>query len=268
MDYTRLVSEIKHKKSNLCIGLDTDIKKIPEFLLKEQDPVYIFNREIIQATSDLCVAYKPNMAFYECMGPRGWETLVKSMDWVPDNIFTIADAKRGDIGNTSLMYAKTFFETYDFDAVTVSPYMGEDSVTPFLEYPDKWVIVLGLTSNKGSADFQRLECEGKPLYQHVLEKVSSWGNPGNMMFVTGATHASDFAGLREILPEHFFLVPGVGAQGGDLNTILESGQNQDSGLLINVSRDILYASDSKDFAEAARNKALSYISVMESKIPV
>lgn len=267
MDYTRLVQNIKSKKSNLCIGLDTDINKIPPFLREEKDPVFAFNKRIIDATADLCVAYKPNIAFYESIGIKGWESLAKTLDYIPKDIFTIADAKRGDIGNTSEMYARTFFETYDFDAITVSPYMGEDSVKPFLQYKDKWVIVLGLTSNKGSADFQRLTCDGIPLYEHVFEKVSSWGNPGNLMFVVGATHASEFGHVRSLLPDHFLLVPGVGAQGGDLNAILDQGQNGDSGLLINVSRDILYAGNDRNFDEVARERALQIQQQMSFKIP-
>ena len=267
MDYSSLVQQIKSKKSNLCIGLDTDINKIPSFLLNEKDPVFAFNQRIIDATADLCVAYKPNIAFYESMGIAGWESLQKTLDYIPQGLFTIADAKRGDIGNTSEMYARTFFETYDFDAITVSPYMGEDSVKPFLQYEGKWVIVLGLTSNKGSADFQRLTCGEKPLYEHVFKTVSQWGHPGNLMFVVGATHATEFEHVRSLLPDHFLLVPGVGAQGGDLDTILDLGQNQDSGLLINVSRDILYAGNDVDFDKSARVKALQIQQRMSSKIP-
>lgn len=266
MDYQGLVHQIRSKKSNLCIGLDTDIQKIPPILLKEKDPVFAFNKAIVEATHDLCVAYKPNIAFYESMGPSGWESLAKTLEIIPDPLFTIADAKRGDIGNTSEMYAKTFFETFGFDAITVAPYMGEDSVKPFLQYPGKWVIVLGLTSNKGSNDFQQLICDGKPLYEQVLNKVSQWGHPGNLMFVTGATHSESFEHLRALLPHHFFLVPGVGTQGGDLEGILNHGQNKDSGLLINVARDIIYASNEKDFVEAARKRTLHYASIISEKI--
>lgn len=268
MDYQNLVQNIRNKKSNLCIGLDTDLRKIPAFLLKEKDPVFAFNKAIVEATQDLCVAYKPNIAFYESLGPSGWESLAKTLEIIPKDQFTIADAKRGDIGNTSEMYAKTFFETFGFDAITVAPYMGEDSVLPFLQYEGKWVIVLGLTSNKGSNDFQQLTCNDKPLYEHVFTKVSQWGHPGNLMFVTGATHADLFAHLRSILPHHFFLVPGVGTQGGDLEGILQHGQNRDSGLLINVARDIIYASNEKDFAEAARKKAMAYAAVIADKIHI
>lgn len=268
MDYQNLVQNIRNKKSNLCIGLDTDPQKIPAFLLKEKDPVFAFNKAIVEATQDLCVAYKPNIAFYESLGPSGWENLAKTLEIIPKDQFTIADAKRGDIGNTSEMYAKTFFETFGFDAVTVAPYMGEDSIKPFLQYPEKWVIVLGLTSNKGSNDFQQLICDGRPLYEHVLNKVSSWGHPGNLMFVTGATHSESFAHLRSLLPDHFFLVPGVGTQGGDLEGILDHGQNKDSGLLINVARDIIYASNQQDFAEAARKRARQYASAIAEKIIV
>jgi orotidine-5'-phosphate decarboxylase len=266
MNYHDLVHQISTKKTNLCIGLDTDIRKIPEFLLKEKDPVFTFNKLIIEATHDLCVACKPNIAFYESMGPKGWETLEKTMDIVPEKIFTIADAKRGDIGNTSEMYARTFFDYYRFDAVTVAPYMGEDSVAPFLKYENKWVIVLGLTSNKGSNDFQRLTFDGKTLYEHVFEKVSSWGHPQNLMFVVGATHADDFIHIRQMLPEHFLLVPGVGTQGGDPGAIMENGQNNDCGLLINVSRDILYAGNDKNFADKAREKAKYYSDILSKRI--
>ncbi|MBK6363942.1 MAG: orotidine-5'-phosphate decarboxylase [Saprospiraceae bacterium] len=268
MNYHELVHQIRTKKTNLCIGLDTDIKKIPQFLLKEKDPVFTFNKIIIEATHDLCVAYKPNIAFYESMGPKGWESLEKTMEVIPENLFTIADAKRGDIGNTSEMYARTFFEYYQFDAVTVAPYMGEDSVTPFLNYKDKWVIVLGLTSNKGSNDFQRLTFEGKTLYEHVFEKVSTWGNIHNLMFVVGATHADDFSQIRKKVPDHFLLVPGVGAQGGDAESIMEKGQNKNCGLLINVSRDILYAGNGHDFAETAREKTKLYANILSGKISV
>lgn len=267
MDYKRLAENIKSKKSNLCIGLDTDIKKIPSFLLDEKDPVFAFNKRIIDATADLCVAYKPNIAFYESMGTKGWESLARTLDYIPKENFTIADAKRGDIGNTSEMYARTFFETFDFDAITVSPYMGEDSVKPFLQHEGKWVIVLGLTSNKGSADFQRLTCGEKPLYEHVFNTVCQWGKPGNLMFVVGATHATEFGHVRSLLPDHFLLVPGVGAQGGDLEAILDKGQNADSGLLINVSRDILYAGKDQDFDLAARERALQIQRQMSYKIP-
>ncbi|MFZ1704769.1 MAG: orotidine-5'-phosphate decarboxylase [Saprospiraceae bacterium] len=267
MEYTQLVQNIRRKKTNLCIGLDTDLKKIPTFLHKERDPIFEFNKIIIENTCDLCVAYKPNIAFYESLGPKGWESLEKTMEIIPKDMFTIADAKRGDIGNTSTMYAQTFFEYFSFDAITVSPYMGEDSIRPFLEYKNKWVIVLGLTSNKGSTDFQKLLYNGKHLYEHVFEKVSSWGSPQNLMFVVGATHPEDFKHIRTILPHHFLLVPGVGTQGGDLTYILDYGQNEDSGLLINVSRDILYASDGIDFGKNARQKVIQYNKVLSDKIP-
>jgi orotidine-5'-phosphate decarboxylase len=262
MTRQELIQQIRIKKSFLCIGLDTDIQKIPTHLLKTSDPIFEFNKAIIDATSDLCVAYKPNIAFYESLGPKGWESLEKTMNYIPKNIFTIADAKRGDIGNTSRMYAKTFFEYFDFDSVTVAPYMGEDSITPFLEFDDKWIIILGLTSNIGSHDFQRLISEDKPLYEHVLTKSQAWGTPNNLMYVVGATHGEDIAKLRLLAPDHFFLVPGVGAQGGDLHAIASLGMNSDVGLLINSSRDIIYASKSKDFAEKARVKAIQMIGEM------
>jgi orotidine-5'-phosphate decarboxylase len=251
-----LIREIQTKQSYLCIGLDTDINKIPKHLHAVADPIFEFNKAIIEATHDLCVAYKPNLAFYESLGPKGWETLEKTMELIPNNIFTIADAKRGDIGNTSKMYAKTFFEYLDFDAVTVAPYMGQDSVTPFLEYENKWVILLGLTSNAGSADFQRIEAQGKPIWYHVLKKSLEWSSFENIMYVIGATHGSDFLKVRDIVPNHFLLVPGLGAQGGDLNTVSSNGLNRDYGLLVNSSRDIIYAGDGDDFAHKARENAL------------
>lgn len=252
-----LIHQIKFKKSFLCVGLDPDLNKIPDHLKNESDPVFEFNKAIIDATKDLCVAYKPNMAFYECLGTKGWESLEKTMEYIPKEIFTIADAKRGDIGNTSKMYAKTFFEYFDFDAVTVAPYMGEDSVTPFLNFPDKWVILLGLTSNKGSNDFQQLILQdGKTLYTAVIEKARQWGNPSNLMFVVGATHPESFKEIRAIAQEYFLLVPGVGSQGGSLEDVVLNGKNSDIGLLINSSRDIIYAGDGPDFQMEIRNKAM------------
>ncbi|HPW87149.1 MAG TPA: orotidine-5'-phosphate decarboxylase, partial [Chitinophagales bacterium] len=215
MTRKQLVQQIKKKKSYLCVGLDTDITKIPPHLLKYKNPVLEFNKQIIDATHDLCVAYKPNIAFYEQYGAKGWETLEKTVQHIPDNLFKIADAKRGDIGNTSKMYARAFFETMSFDSVTVAPYMGEDSVKPFLEYKNKWVIILGLTSNKGAQDFQFLQSAKKPLYQHVIEKCMEYGTSSNTMFVIGATKEAYFEKIRQFCPDHFFLVPGVGAQGGD-----------------------------------------------------
>ena len=248
MKKEELVTQIIQKKSYLCVGLDTDITKIPPHLLDYDDPVYQFNKRIIDATKDYCVAYKPNIAFYESLGPKGWISLEKTMDYIPKNIFTIADAKRGDIGNTSKMYAKTFFEYFNFDAVTVAPYMGEDSVTPFLEYENKWVILLGLTSNVGSNDFQRIpDNTGVSLYEKVIKKSQKWGNPNNLMYVIGATHPNDFKQVRELAEDYFLLVPGVGTQGGDLKSIVENGQNHEIGLLINSSRAIIYADNGPDF---------------------
>lgn len=255
MTRAELVAQIHAKQSFLCVGLDTDPARIPAHLLSEPDPVFAFNKAIIEATSDLAVAYKPNLAFYERLGTKGWESLQKTLEVIPDHCFTIADAKRGDIGNTARYYADTFFNTYSFDSLTVAPYMGRDSVEPFLEFEGKWTIVLGLTSNPGAADFQFLEAEGKPLYRHVLSTVSSWGSPENLMFVVGATRPEYLRAVREDAPEHFLLVPGVGAQGGSLSEVAENGLNADCGLLVNSSRGILYASDGPDFGSAARAKA-------------
>lgn len=252
-----LVAQIKAKKSFLCVGLDADIHKFPKHVLKEADPVFAFNREIIDATADLAVAYKPNLAFYESLGVRGWDSLQRTLEYIPAECFTIADAKRGDIGNTADMYARTFFKAYDFDSVTVNPYMGKDSVTPFLQYEGKWAIVLGLTSNAGAADFQYFtNDEGTPLYKHAMQKMASWGTPENLMYVVGATRPAELGELRQLLPDHFFLVPGVGAQGGSLAEVFENGANADIGLLVNASRSILYASSGTDFAAAARAEAL------------
>lgn len=256
MNRAELFDQIKKKQSYLCVGLDTDIKKIPKHLLKFEDPIFEFNKQIIEATQDLCVAYKPNIAFYESMGSQGWQSLEKSLELIPDNIFTISDAKRGDIGNTSSLYARAFFENMNFDSVTVAPYMGEDSVTPFLDYKNKWVILLGLTSNEGSKDFETLElANGKKLYQEVITKSQEWGTPDNLMFVIGATKADAFKDIRAIAQDYFFLVPGVGAQGGDLETLSQYGMNDHCGLLVNSSRGIIYASDGEDFAEVARQEA-------------
>ncbi|MEN9448528.1 MAG: orotidine-5-phosphate decarboxylase [Bacteroidota bacterium] len=256
MTRKQLLQQIKRKKSYLCVGLDTDISKIPPHLLKYKNPILEFNKQIIDATHDLCVAYKPNIAFYEMYGAKGWETLEKTVKHIPDNLFKIADAKRGDIGNTSAMYAKAFLENMPFDSITVAPYMGEDSIQPFLEIKNKWVIVLGLTSNKGSKDFQFLKTHKKPLYQLVIERVMEYGSPENTMFVIGATHEEIFKEIRQFCPEHFFLVPGVGAQGGNLQKLSQFGMNKDGGLLVNATRSIIYASNGKDFAEKARAEAL------------
>jgi orotidine-5'-phosphate decarboxylase len=257
MNRTQLHEQILKKKSFLCIGLDTDIKKIPKHLLKNEDPVFEFNRQIIEATHDLCVSYKPNLAFYEANGVAGLTSLEKTMKIIPEEIFSIADAKRGDIGNTSTMYARAMFEHYGFDSVTVAPYMGSDSVKPFLGYYDKWVILLALTSNEGAFDFQLLQlAKGGTLYEEVLKKSKTWGSADNMMFVVGATKAEYLAQIRKIIPDHFLLVPGVGAQGGSLADVAKYGMNKQCGLLVNVSRSVLYASGGEDFAEKARAEAM------------
>ena len=252
MTRQELVAQIRSKKSFLCVGLDTDLSKIPAHLLDTEDPIFEFNKAIIDATKDFAVAYKPNIAFYECYGPKGWESLKKTIDYIPKNIFTIADAKRGDIGNTSTYYAKTFFEYLNCDSVTVAPYMGEDSVTPFLEFENKWVILLALTSNKGALDFQFMtDIKGEKMYQKVLRKSSAWGTDENLMYVVGATRAEGIGEVRKLVPNHFFLVPGVGAQGGSLADVANFGWNDDCGLLVNSSRGIIYASNGLDFAEKA-----------------
>ena len=264
MNRSQLVYQIFQKKSVLCVGLDTDLNKIPKHLLADEDPAFAFNKAIIDATKDFAVAYKINTAFYEAQGIKGWISMEKTRRYIPDDIFTIADAKRGDIGNTSDQYARTFFHTYPYDSVTVAPYMGEDSVKPFLGFEDKWAIVLGLTSNAGSADFQLQQCGDELLYQKVLKTVASWGTPDNTMFVIGATRKEQLAEVRALLPQHFFLVPGVGAQGGDVATVC--GQTlipREAGLLINVSRDIIYADSSVDFAIKARFAAKRYQQEMQ-----
>lgn len=256
MKRSKLIEQIRKKKSFLCVGLDTDINKIPSFLLDFDDPIFEFNKRIIDATHELCIAYKPNIAFYEALGSKGWDSLKKTVDYIPEEIFTIADAKRGDIGNTSKMYAEAFFNTYNFDSITLSPYMGEDSITPFLKFQDKWSIVLALTSNKGALDFQKLRYnENSFYYEKVLNQVSKWGDVNNTMFVVGATKSSDLKNIRNIVPDHFLLVPGVGAQGGDLNEVVKNGINNDIGLIINSSRGIIYAGSEKDFAEKAKKAA-------------
>jgi orotidine-5'-phosphate decarboxylase len=267
MTRQQLVEQIFKKKSYLCVGLDSDITKIPQHLLSEPDPVSSFNKAIIDATKDLCVAYKINTAFYESLGVKGWETMEKTVQYIGNAHFKIADAKRGDIGNTSSQYAKAFFETMPFDAITVAPYMGEDSVKPFLEYDGKWAIVLGLTSNKGANDFELQKSGGQLLYEKVLTTVSQWGSPDNLMFVIGATQASEFINIRKLTPDHFYLVPGVGAQGGSLKEISEKAMNKDCGLLVNVSRAIIFASDKEDFAEKARAVAQQYQQEMKNYLP-
>ncbi|WP_186757683.1 orotidine-5'-phosphate decarboxylase [Echinicola salinicaeni] len=256
MDKKSLFKQIQQKSSFLCVGLDTDLSKIPAHLLKEADPVFEFNKQIIDHTADYAVAYKPNIAFYEALGPKGWESLQKTLDYIPKDIFTISDAKRGDIGNTSKLYAKAFFEQMNFDSVTVAPYMGKDSVSPFLEFEGKWVILLALTSNEGSKDFQVLETEGgKPLFQQVLEKSQKWGSDENLMYVVGATRGEKIAEVRKYAPDHFFLVPGVGAQGGSLQEVAQYGMNKECGLLVNSSRGIIYASNGEDFGAKAGEAA-------------
>ena len=261
-----LIAQIKLKRSFLCIGLDTDLDRIPKHLLDTEDPVFEFNKQIIDATKDLCVAYKPNLAFYESLGIKGWESLQKTLDYIPKDVFTIADAKRGDIGNTSSMYAKAFFENMDFDSVTVAPYMGKDSVQPFFVYDNKWVILLALTSNEGGKDFQLIESNGKPLYQQVLETSSHWGTSSNMMYVVGATRANWLEEIRKTIPDHFLLVPGIGAQGGSLEEVAKYGMNKDCGLLVNSSRGIIYASNGIDFTAVAREKAKELQQQMELEL--
>lgn len=252
-----IFEQIKKKQSFLCVGLDTDIKRIPQHLLKYDDPIFEFNKRIIDATKDLCIAYKPNIAFYEALGTKGWAALEKTIDYIPEEHFTIADAKRGDIGNTSKLYARAFFETMNFDAVTVAPYMGEDSVAPFLEFAGKWVILLALTSNKGSQNFQMtLQEEEMPLYEKVMRHAQQWGSLEQLMFVVGATHPEKFEEIRQIAPDNFLLVPGIGAQGGDLEGVTKYGWNDLGGLLVNSSRGIIYAGNGEDFAAQARAAAL------------
>ncbi len=259
MDRKELVEQIRLKKSFLCVGLDVDINKIPSHLLDEPDPIFSFNKEIIDATAPYCIAYKPNLAFYEAYGIKGLTAFQKTVDYIHENYpqqFIIADAKRGDIGNTSAMYAKTFFGEYDVDALTVAPYMGEDSVTPFLGYDGKWVILLALTSNKGSNDFQFTVAEnGERLFETVLRKSQQWGNKDNMMYVVGATQGKMFEDIRKLAPDHFLLVPGVGAQGGSLQEVCKYGMNGDCGLIVNSSRGIIYAGKGEDFAKAAAEAA-------------
>ena len=256
MNKRQLIDQIKQKRSFLCIGLDADITKIPKHLLKEEDPIFEFNKQIIDATKDVCVAYKPNTAFYESLGAKGWESLEKTIDYIPKDIFTIADAKRGDIGNTSRMYAKAFLETLNFDSVTVAPYMGSDSVEPFLEIENKWVILLALTSNKGADDFQFFDNGTDKLFEKVLKQSKKWGNDKNLMYVVGATRPEMFKEIRSIVPDSFLLVPGVGAQGGSLSEVCKYGMNKDCGLLVNSSRGIIYAGNDENFADAARDSAL------------
>lgn len=264
MTEARVIAQIKKKRSFLCIGLDTDLNKIPRHFLDLDDPIFEFNKAIIDATKDFCVAYKPNVAFYECHGPKGWDSLKKTIDYIPDDIFTIADAKRGDIGNTSRYYADTFFKYLNADSVTIAPYMGEDSVTPFFEYEGKWVILLALTSNRGALDFQFIpDQNNEELYKKVLAKSQHWGTDENLMYVVGATRAEGIGEVRKLAPNNFFLVPGVGAQGGSLEDVANYGWNDDCGLLVNSSRGIIYASTEMDFAEKAKEEAQKLQQQME-----
>ena len=270
MNRQELIEQIKTKKSFLCVGLDTDLKKIPQHLLNDNDPIFTFNKNIIDATAPYCVAYKPNLAFYEAFGVKGMIAFEKTINYLnksyPDH-FIIADAKRGDIGNTSKMYARTFFEEYDVDALTVAPYMGEDSVTPFLGYDGKWVILLALTSNKGSLDFQlTADTDGERLFEKVIRKSQQWGDIDNMMYVVGATQGKMFADIRKVAPESFLLVPGVGAQGGSLEEVCRYGMTKDCGLLVNSSRGIIYASSGDDYAEVAGQKANELQEQMASEL--
>ena len=270
MERKQLVEQIFSKKSFLCVGLDTDLNKIPKFLLNEEDSIFSFNKAIIDATAPYCVAYKPNLAFYECYGLKGMEAFEKTITYLKEkypNHFIIADAKRGDIGNTSKMYAQTFFKEYNVDALTIAPYMGEDSVKPFLEYEGKWVILLALTSNKGSHDFQLFEDkDGVRLFERVLSKAQEWGTTENLMFVVGATQGSLFADIRKLAPNSFLLVPGVGAQDGSLQEVCKYGMNKDCGLLVNSSRGIIYASSEANFAEVAGKKAKELQQEMEKEL--
>jgi orotidine-5'-phosphate decarboxylase len=269
MTTNQLVEQIQQKQSFLCIGLDVDLNKIPKHLLKDEDPIYAFNKAIIDATHHLCVAYKPNTAFYEAYGIKGWRALGKTIYYLNSNypeIYTIADAKRGDIGNTSSMYAKAFFEDLGFDSVTVAPYMGKDSIEPFLSFKDKHTILLALTSNQGAFDFQTKSVDGVELYKQVLETSKTWQNSENLMYVVGATKAEFLPDIRKIIPDSFLLVPGVGAQGGDLQEVCKYGMNDKVGLLINSSRGIIYASQQEDFAEAAAKKAKVLQGQMENEL--
>lgn len=270
MNRQQLIEQIRLKKSFLCVGLDTDTKKIPQHLLSEDDPIFAFNKAIIDATAPYCVSYKPNLAFYEAFGVKGMVSFEKTVRYLKENYpdhFIIADAKRGDIGNTSAMYARTFFGEYDIDALTVAPYMGEDSVTPFLTYEGKWVVLLALTSNKGSHDFQlTADTQGERLFEKVLRVSQQWGNDENMMYVVGATQGEMFKDIRRVAPRHFLLVPGVGAQGGSLQEVCRYGMTEDCGLLVNSSRGIIYASDGEEFAEVAALKAKELQQEMEAEL--
>ena len=262
MTRKELVEQIFHKNSFLCVGLDPDLNKLPKHLLETDDPIFEFNKAIIDATKDHCVAYKPNLAFYECLGINGWKSFQKTIDYIPKDCLIIADAKRGDIGNTSLYYARTFFETYACDALTIAPYMGSDSIKPFLTYENKWAVVLAMTSNSGAQDFQFLEANNIPIYESVVTKCMDWGTKENIMFVVGATRSEDILKIRRLAPEHFFLVPGVGAQGGSLKEVVKYGMINDCGLLVNSSRGIIYADQTENFAIGAKKEALKIQSEM------
>lgn len=267
MNYQGLFEQIRAKRSFLCVGLDSDEKKIPAHLMREEDPVFAFNRAIVDATADLSIAYKPNIAFYESRGVAGWQSLERTVSYIKTRypeIFLIADAKRGDIGNTSEMYARAFLENMPFDSITVAPYMGEDSVTPFLTYPDKWVILLALTSNKGAFDFQFMESEGERLFERVLTYSRQWGDEQRMMYVVGATKAEMLADIRRLVPDHFLLVPGVGAQGGSLQEVARHGMNDCCGLIVNSSRGIIFADKTENFAVRAREEAALLQQEMEA----
>ena len=266
----QLIHQIKQKKSFLCVGLDTDLEKIPPFLLECPDPVFEFNKRIIDATRDLCISYKPNAAFYECMGVKGLQSLIATWKYLPTDCLTIIDAKRGDMGNTSGMYAKAFFDErasgMSFDAITLSAYMGHDAVMPYLEYKDKWVIILALTSSAGSKDFQYLTTENGFLYEAVIQKANTWAGDDRIMFVVGATKSTEFSNIRRYAPDNFLLVPGVGAQGGNLQDVCKYGMTKDCGLIVNASRSIIYASNGEDFADAARAEALKLQQEMEVEL--
>ncbi|WP_259067666.1 orotidine-5'-phosphate decarboxylase [Mucilaginibacter sp. X4EP1] len=270
MSRQQLITQIKQKKSFLCVGLDPDIEKIPSFLKEYPDPVFEFNKQIIDATRDLCVSYKPNAAFYESRGIKGWQSLIDTWKHLPKECLNIIDAKRGDIGNTSDMYARAFFDEsaagMSFDAITVSPYMGSDTVTSYLSYPGKWVVLLALTSSTGSKDFQYLTTENGPLYETVIKKANTWADDDRMMFVVGATKSTEFVNIRKIAPNNFLLVPGVGAQGGSLKDVCQYGMTKECGLLVNASRSINYASNGRDFADAARAEALKIQQEMQLEL--
>jgi len=257
MNRAEIFNQIKKKESFLCVGLDPDLNKIPKYLLKTEDPIFEFNKAIIDATKDYCIAYKPNIAFYECLGVKGWESLRKTLEYIPKDIFTIADAKRGDIGNTSKMYASTFFDNLNFDSITVNPYMGKDSVVPYYDFKNKWVILLGLTSNEGAKDFQFLKLENeKAVFESVIKKTSEWGTEENTMYVVGATRGDLLKKIRTIIPNSFLLVPGVGSQGGSLQDVVDNCWIDDCGLIINSSRGIIYAGSDVDFAEKSKAEAI------------